>query len=133
MDALVRVCGRAYEHHHNLIDTCIPVKKDRWGNTFGFLRFVEVEDAEGFKKELKKILVDGKKVKINISLFDKDKECEMKAVVNKPITCTCYHHWGSGMGNRMLIGMPSRDLMKQKQLRELTIICKQWSRHRLVY
>lgn len=70
------------------MDAFIPSKKDRWGNTFGFLRFVEVKDAEGFKEEVDKILVDGKKVKITVSLFDKDNEREKKVVVNKPSQIT---------------------------------------------
>ncbi|KAK1421962.1 hypothetical protein QVD17_24759 [Tagetes erecta] len=46
----------AYEHHHNLMDASIPSKNDKWGNVFGFLRFVDVEDADAFKKELEKTL-----------------------------------------------------------------------------
>ncbi|KAK1424782.1 hypothetical protein QVD17_20120 [Tagetes erecta] len=77
---------RAYEHHHNLMDVSIPSKKDRWGNTFGFLRFVEVVDAEAFKHELGNIMVDGKKVSISIARWDKDcDEPRLKAASKTPL------------------------------------------------
>ncbi|KAK1432308.1 hypothetical protein QVD17_09203 [Tagetes erecta] len=79
---------RAYEHHHNLMDASIPSKKDRWGNTFGFLRFVEVEDVDTFKKELEKTMVDGKKVRVSIARWDKDSEGNDQKEINREFS----HH-----------------------------------------
>ncbi|KAK1427605.1 hypothetical protein QVD17_16295 [Tagetes erecta] len=75
---------RAYEHHHNLMDASIPSKKDKWGNVLSFLRFVDVEDAYAFKKELEKTLVDGKKVWLSIARWVKENEGADFGVANRP-------------------------------------------------
>ncbi|KAK1427350.1 hypothetical protein QVD17_16033 [Tagetes erecta] len=57
----------------------VPSKKDKWGYTFGFLSFVEVEDPVEFQKELEAIKVDGRKTWMTISKFGKE-----SAVLNLP-------------------------------------------------
>ncbi|KAK1440672.1 hypothetical protein QVD17_06501 [Tagetes erecta] len=57
----------AFKHHKNLMDTSVPSKKERWGNTFGFLRFVDVIDKEAFMEDLRETKVDGRKIWITIS------------------------------------------------------------------
>ncbi|KAK1430413.1 hypothetical protein QVD17_13122 [Tagetes erecta] len=61
----------AYEKYHNLMYTSVPSKKDKWGNTFGFVSFVDVEDPVEFQKELAGIKVDGRKTWMTISKFGK--------------------------------------------------------------
>ncbi|KAK1411006.1 hypothetical protein QVD17_37549 [Tagetes erecta] len=62
---------QAFQHYKNLMHVCIPPKKDMWGNTFGFVRFVDVDDPVAFREELAKVLVDGKKIGITISRYRK--------------------------------------------------------------
>ncbi|KAK1409577.1 hypothetical protein QVD17_36104 [Tagetes erecta] len=64
-DGLWRIFG----HYRNLMDICVPPKKDMWGNTFGFLRFVDVLDADSLREELVNTKVDGKKITVTLSKY----------------------------------------------------------------
>ncbi|KAK1406889.1 hypothetical protein QVD17_38498 [Tagetes erecta] len=56
-----------FQHFHNLVDVFIPDKKDSWGRTFGFLRFVDVPDPLVFLEKLSGVEVDGRKIRIGVS------------------------------------------------------------------
>ncbi|KAK1435034.1 hypothetical protein QVD17_00789 [Tagetes erecta] len=54
-----------------LFTTCIPDKRDKLGNRFGFARFKNVSDKLGFEKTLKNIKVGGVVLGVNLSRHDR--------------------------------------------------------------
>ncbi|KAK1406975.1 hypothetical protein QVD17_38585 [Tagetes erecta] len=54
-----------------LFTTCIPDKRDKCGNRFGFARFRNVSDKLGFEKNLKNIKVGGAVLGVNLSRHDR--------------------------------------------------------------
>lgn len=84
----------AFKHHQNLMDTSVPSKKDKWGNTFGFLRFVDVLDKEAFMEVLKETKVDGRKIWITISKWRRQRKNDSSGTtvhIGKPPAFVCNH------------------------------------------
>ncbi|GKV27286.1 hypothetical protein SLEP1_g36471 [Rubroshorea leprosula] len=78
-------CGRA-------IDVYVAKKKDKWGQSFGFVRFLEVKNIRGMEIKLNQIKVGQRTIQANVARFsnaeDQIKQKSHSAIQhsNKPIT-----------------------------------------------
>lgn len=61
----------AYKPFGDLFSTCIPPKKDCYGNRFGFVRYKNVEDKLAFEKSLVNVKLGGAVIGVNLSKHDR--------------------------------------------------------------
>ncbi|KAM0045369.1 putative RNA recognition motif domain, nucleotide-binding alpha-beta plait domain superfamily [Helianthus debilis subsp. tardiflorus] len=62
---------QAFDHLVNLEDVCVPLKKDRAGNKFGFLKLSNVSDPDWWIGKLKEVRIDGAVIGVNLAKFDR--------------------------------------------------------------
>lgn len=55
-------------------DVCIPSKKNKQGNRFGFVRINNVLDAKFMESNLATTLIGNQKLQVNIPLFARDSQ-----------------------------------------------------------
>ncbi|KAF5818018.1 putative RNA recognition motif domain, nucleotide-binding alpha-beta plait domain superfamily [Helianthus annuus] len=63
---------KAFEHFDNLEDAFVPVKKDRAGNRFGFIKLSNVTDSAWWIEKLKEVRIDGAIIGVNLARFNRD-------------------------------------------------------------
>ncbi|KAJ0889752.1 hypothetical protein HanRHA438_Chr09g0416241 [Helianthus annuus] len=56
-----------------MTDAYIPKKKDRIGNTFGFIRFAGVRDVHALGENLGSVKINKVRVSVNLAKFEKEK------------------------------------------------------------
>ncbi|KAJ0751173.1 putative RNA recognition motif domain, nucleotide-binding alpha-beta plait domain superfamily [Helianthus annuus] len=62
----------AFEHLDNLEDAFVPIKKDRAGNKFGFIKLSNVSDPVWWIEKLKGVRIDGAVLGVNLARFNRD-------------------------------------------------------------
>ncbi|KAJ0575245.1 putative RNA recognition motif domain, nucleotide-binding alpha-beta plait domain superfamily [Helianthus annuus] len=61
-----------FQDFGNMTDAYIPQKKDRMGNTFGFIRFAGVRDVHALGENLGSVKIDRIRVSVNLAKFEKN-------------------------------------------------------------
>lgn len=54
------------------IEVYIPHKKDKWGNRFGFVRILKVNNPNLLELQLDKIFIGSQKLRVNLSRFSRN-------------------------------------------------------------
>ncbi|KAJ0843387.1 putative RNA recognition motif domain, nucleotide-binding alpha-beta plait domain superfamily [Helianthus annuus] len=63
---------RAFEHLTNLEDVFVPVKTDRAGNRFGFVKLSNIKDLAWWIEKLKQVRIDGAIIGVSLAKFRRD-------------------------------------------------------------
>lgn len=88
--------------HGKLRDAFIPKKKDRFGASFAFIRYADVENVEELEKQLKQLLMGNLKLSVNVAIFNRDGEREYP------------NDYGNNMRNRRTVKVHTPDLGKNQ-------------------
>jgi hypothetical protein len=59
----------AFHYYGDILEVVIPAKRDRRGRRFGFARFKNVMDAQGFESELANLTIGRDKISVNLSRY----------------------------------------------------------------
>lgn len=62
------------------MDVYIPLKKDKWGRRFGFVRFLEVHNPKLLELKLDKIYIGNQKLRANLSRFSRNQHPKAQGV-----------------------------------------------------
>ncbi|KAL4561124.1 hypothetical protein LXL04_033286 [Taraxacum kok-saghyz] len=68
----------AVKHLGFLVDAYIPVKKDRGGLIFGFVRFARVTDTVALLKRLNELVLEGRRIFANIARYGRELSARSK-------------------------------------------------------
>ncbi|XVF07558.1 hypothetical protein REPUB_Repub06bG0149600 [Reevesia pubescens] len=58
-----------FQHHENVVDVFIPVKRNKSGRMFGFVRFDNFSDARNVVEKLNGVSLTDFKLRVNFSRF----------------------------------------------------------------
>ncbi|MFS7937459.1 hypothetical protein Hanom_Chr05g00427811 [Helianthus anomalus] len=73
MDVIGIDCGRLLVFLENLEDVFVPWKRDRAGNTFGFIKLSNVKEVDSWIDRLKEVKIEGAVIGINLAKFNRGK------------------------------------------------------------
>ncbi|KAJ0576189.1 putative RNA recognition motif domain, nucleotide-binding alpha-beta plait domain superfamily [Helianthus annuus] len=62
---------KAFGVFENLVDAFVPLKKDRVGNKFGFIKLSKVNDTSEWIEKLKEVRIEGAVIGVNLAKFDR--------------------------------------------------------------
>ncbi|KAJ0667352.1 putative nucleotide-binding alpha-beta plait domain superfamily, RNA-binding domain superfamily [Helianthus annuus] len=63
---------QAFSFLENLEDVFVPWKRDRAGNTFGFVKLSNVKEVDTWINRLKEVKIDGAVIGVNLAKFNRD-------------------------------------------------------------